>query len=633
MVAYYPGGGAVAGGTGKRKTKRKRKGKRTDVTAGGVSQTPYAAPSAPSGIPASPGYNAPSAPAVQGPGPVYAQPSAPAVQGPGAAYGASAPAVTPAQAMQQEQQQTQPRAPDPGIAQGSMTTSTQGPGAAYNAPSAPPAYEVPSAPVTPPVTADPGTAQRDMPAVATTPPSTAYEQPSAPADRSQNVSSNMVVEDRSRNVQSNMAATPEPSAYDTTSAPPPPGGIPPVTTADSAVATPYEQPSAPPVVDPTQDVTGNMAVDKSQNVTANMPPVDKSQNVQANMPPVPDMAGVDNSTIPTGMAPVTTPGDAQRDMPVVDNSTIPTGMVPQADPGIVEQDMPVTPDPGIVEKDMAVTTPEESAYDQPSAPTQPGRTTETAVEPVDGSQDVQANMQVDDKSQDVQANMQETTTTDTDEDPYDQPSAPDVEGDTETDGEPPEDWEGDVYEWTPPDDTISPQITEQHQAILDVMSGDAEVPGLDAVLADNERRRNMRDQQLEQQLHMRGHSNSTFGDQSRTDQAIAENAAAAKLAQDTKTQYMQQNLPALQQMWAQGSASRAQHLTEFFGFMDRQFRGDEADRANATKTLSLLLNLMGTVTTPLSGTSYSPGDAPPTFAESMAQLTGYFGTAAYGAGQ
>jgi len=167
---------------------------------------------------------------------------------------------------------------------------------------------------------------------------------------------------------------------------------------------------------------------------------------------------------------------------------------------------------------------------------------------------------------------------------------------------PPPDLGGDVFEWIPPENSLTPQLQDIYQNMLDVIQGNAEIPYLADLSAQQkiDQAREMDD--LAQRLHMRGIGNSTIGDIEYGNMGTQQRAGQAQLALDTLQRAFQPQLQLAGQVYGQGASARQQSLGEFMQFLDAQFRSDRAISDDEYRALSMMLQAAGLNTAP----SYAP---------------------------
>jgi len=167
---------------------------------------------------------------------------------------------------------------------------------------------------------------------------------------------------------------------------------------------------------------------------------------------------------------------------------------------------------------------------------------------------------------------------------------------------PPPDLGGDVFEWIPPENKLTPQLQDIYQNMLDVIQGNAEIPYLADLSAQQkiDQAREMDD--LAQRLHMRGIGNSTIGDIEYGNMGTQQRAGQTQLALDTLQRAFQPQLQLAGQVYGQGASARQQSLDEFMQFLDAQFRSDRAISDDEYRALSMMLQAAGLNTAP----SYAP---------------------------
>jgi len=195
---------------------------------------------------------------------------------------------------------------------------------------------------------------------------------------------------------------------------------------------------------------------------------------------------------------------------------------------------------------------------------------------------------------------------------------PDVLGNTAATGEAAPESEGDVFEYAPPENRLMPQLEGMYQNIIDMYQGNAEIPYLKELAAQQrEDQRLERDEQLSR-LYSRGIQNSTLGDRSIADLGVTQRAGAANLALDTMQRSIQPQLQTMQQIYGQGADARTRSTQEFMDFYDRQFRSDRAMSDDEYRALALMAQTAGMNTAP----AYQPNFGSQQGEPGLAQSTG-----------
>jgi len=190
------------------------------------------------------------------------------------------------------------------------------------------------------------------------------------------------------------------------------------------------------------------------------------------------------------------------------------------------------------------------------------------------------------------------------------PVEPDVvEPDVVTPYEPPPDLGGDVFEYTAPENTLLPQLTDYYQGLLDMLSGDALPPGYEDLLAGLDQQQEFQSDDMRTSLLARGiDPDSTLGQAEINRLLTSQRAEDANLLQQTRASSINDYLGPLSQIWNQGTADQSRSLADFFSFYDRQFNSDTTQQNRQLQALALMLNALGigTINPSLSGTT--PGD-------------------------
>jgi len=195
---------------------------------------------------------------------------------------------------------------------------------------------------------------------------------------------------------------------------------------------------------------------------------------------------------------------------------------------------------------------------------------------------------------------------------------PDVLGNTAATGEAAPESAGDVFEYAPPENRLMPQLEGMYQNIIDMYQGNAEIPYLKELAAQQrEDQRLERDEQLSR-LYSRGIQNSTLGDRSIADLGVTQRAGAANLALDTMQRSIQPQLQTMQQIYGQGADARTRSTQEFMDFYDRQFRSDRAMSDDEYRALALMAQTAGMNTAP----AYQPNFGSQQGEPGLAQSTG-----------
>ena len=195
---------------------------------------------------------------------------------------------------------------------------------------------------------------------------------------------------------------------------------------------------------------------------------------------------------------------------------------------------------------------------------------------------------------------------------------PDVLGNPAATGEAAPESEGDVFEYAPPENRLMPQLEGMYQNIIDMYQGNAEIPYLKELAAQQrEDQRLERDEQLSR-LYSRGIQNSTLGDRSIADLGVTQRAGAANLALDTMQRSIQPQLQTMQQIYGQGADARTRSTQEFMDFYDRQFRSDRAMSDDEYRALALMAQTAGMNTAP----AYQPNFGSQQGEPGLAQSTG-----------
>jgi hypothetical protein len=121
---------------------------------------------------------------------------------------------------------------------------------------------------------------------------------------------------------------------------------------------------------------------------------------------------------------------------------------------------------------------------------------------------------------------------------------------------------------------------------------------------------------------MRGITNSTPGMEERNRMLQSQRAEEAQNRLGITQQVISSQLPALQQIYAQGASSRAQSLDSFNQFVDRQFRSDAYQDTRRREAINSMLSALGISMPPIQMPNLSIPASQPGFMESLAALFG-----------
>ena len=167
-------------------------------------------------------------------------------------------------------------------------------------------------------------------------------------------------------------------------------------------------------------------------------------------------------------------------------------------------------------------------------------------------------------------------------------SGSDVIGNTAATGDEAPESEGDVFEYAPPEDRLTPQLESIYQNMIDMQQGNAEIPYLKDLAAQQQQQQAIDRDNAAMRRNMRGIGNSTIGDREMADIGVRQRAGAANLAMDTMAKAIQPQLQIAKQIYGQGADARARSLDEFMSFYDRQFRSDRAMTNDEYRALEMM---------------------------------------------
>jgi hypothetical protein len=204
-----------------------------------------------------------------------------------------------------------------------------------------------------------------------------------------------------------------------------------------------------------------------------------------------------------------------------------------------------------------------------------------------------------------------------------QPPPTDPLGNAAASGDPPpEGYAGDVFDYAPPENPLMPQLEDAFQSILDLMSGKSVPPEMESIMANLGNRQAQELDYFTAGQRMRGITNSTPGMEERNRMLQSQRAEEAQNRLGITQQVISSQLPALQQIYAQGASSRAQSLDSFNQFVDRQFRSDAYQDTRRREAINSMLSALGISMPPIQMPNLSIPASQPGFMESLAALFG-----------
>ena len=201
-------------------------------------------------------------------------------------------------------------------------------------------------------------------------------------------------------------------------------------------------------------------------------------------------------------------------------------------------------------------------------------------------------------------------------------SGSDVIGNAAATGDEAPESEGDVFEYAPPEDRLTPQLESIYQNMIDMQQGNAEIPYLKDLAAQQQQQQAIDRDNAAMRRNMRGIGNSTIGDREMADIGVRQRAGAANLAMDTMAKAIQPQLQIAKQIYGQGADARARSLDEFMSFYDRQFRSDRAMTNDEYRALEMMRQMaMGN-----QAPAYQPDFGTQTGQPGLAESWGAFAT-------
>lgn len=184
-------------------------------------------------------------------------------------------------------------------------------------------------------------------------------------------------------------------------------------------------------------------------------------------------------------------------------------------------------------------------------------------------------------------------------------------GNSAATGDAPPEWDGDVYDYAPPENNLLPQLEGQYQTILDMLRDPSTAPGMSPVNEALELEKRLAQDAVNQSLAVRGIGDSTIANSERDLSRIRNNASAEQRRQQYLQNEVNTRLAPLAQIYAQGSDARDQSLNEFMQFFDRQYRSDTRDDQYAADAMRMMLQALGLTSTPVSSSFFTPNPSGP----------------------
>jgi hypothetical protein len=209
--------------------------------------------------------------------------------------------------------------------------------------------------------------------------------------------------------------------------------------------------------------------------------------------------------------------------------------------------------------------------------------------------------------------------------PVAQPAAPPADplGNAAATGQPaPADYKGDVFEYAPPENPLLPQVQQIQQQLIDLMLGRSTPPEMEAIMTGLRNRQAQQEDELRAQLAMRGVANSTPGAAELGRLLENQRAEQARTRMGITGQMMQNQLPALQQIYGQGVTGREQSMRDFLNMYDRQFRSDSYQDARRQQAVNSMLQALGMNMPPVQMPNVGIPAAQPGFVQSLSNLFG-----------
>ncbi len=186
---------------------------------------------------------------------------------------------------------------------------------------------------------------------------------------------------------------------------------------------------------------------------------------------------------------------------------------------------------------------------------------------------------------------------------------------------PADDLGGDQFVYNPPTDPFAQDKANVFQALYDMWSGKRLPQGYQDIMAGIEQSQGTERDEAEQGLYTRGLANSTLGSAERNRLGISQRAETAAQATDLRSKALQEALGITGATAGDFNTERSRALNEFLSLLDRQYAGDAMAASQDEHMLSLLLNAMGIVTTPVGTSNYQVPDTTST-GEALGGLSG-----------
>ena len=152
---------------------------------------------------------------------------------------------------------------------------------------------------------------------------------------------------------------------------------------------------------------------------------------------------------------------------------------------------------------------------------------------------------------------------------------------------------GDVFAYKPPVNNLMPQLDQQYQSILDMISGRVESPTMAPIMNDLALTQAEARNDWEERAAVRGISNSSIADDERFRIGTRQAGDSARTRLGAMQTDVQTRLAPLAQIYGQGADARNRSLDEFMQFFDRQYKADRDMTADEFNALAMMLNALG----------------------------------------